>query len=143
MNWSKTIRIDDHRVLGFNHYEMKITLLNYGVPVWSKTFTDSKLFDLANHKCNLLYLGLYNRYAVDFNSKDKLHGQKSMSEFSTLCCLGFEQIVKPDSYSISKALAFEPNEEIVKFVDVVCTFEEAYEKLSKSIIDNYHKEIQS
>ena len=143
MNWSKTIKIDDHRVLGFNHDEMKIALLNYGVPVWSKTFTDSKLFDLVNHKCNLLYIGLYNRYAVDFNSKDKLHGQKFMLEFSTLCCLGFEQIIQPDSYAISKALAFEPNEEIVKFVDVVCTFEETYEKLSKSIIDNYHKEIQS
>ena len=84
MNWSKTIKIDDQRVLGFNPYEMKIALLNYGVPVWSKTFTDSKLFDLVNHKCNLLYVGLYNRYAIDFNSKDKLHGQKSMLEFSTL-----------------------------------------------------------
>ena len=137
MNWSMTIKIDDQRVLGFNPYEMKIALLNYGVPVWSKTFTDSKLFDLVNHKCNLLYVGLYNRYAIDFNSKDKLHGQKSMLEFSTLCCLGFEQIVRPDSYSIDKEIVFEPSKEIDAFVHLVISFEQSYEKLARSIIDDH------
>lgn len=137
MNWSKTIKINDHRRLVFNHYEMKIALLIDGVWCWGKTFTDSKLFDLVNHMCNLLYVGLYNRYAVEFNSKDKLHGQKSMLEFSTLCCLGFEQIIKPDSYSISKDLVFEPNEEIDTFVHLVTDFEVSYEKLARSIIDDY------
>lgn len=111
--------------------------------VWRRTFDESAAYDAINDRCNLLYIGLYNRYAVDFNSKDKLHGQKSMSEFSTLCCLGFEQIVKPDWYAASKAIVFEPNEEINTLVNLVCQFEESYTELAKSVIDNYNKELQS
>lgn len=143
MNWSKTIKIDDHRVLAFDPHSMTIALHNYNVFVWRRTFDESAAYDAVNDRCNLLYIGLYNRYAVDFNSKDKLHGQKSMLEFSTLCCLGFEQIVKPDWYAASKAIVFEPNEEIDTLVNLVCQFEESYTALAKSVIDNYNKELQS
>ena len=143
MNWSKTIKIDDHRKLGFDPYEMKIALLNYDVEVWSKTFTESVGYDTVSSWCEVYYLGLYHRYGVDMLSKYKPRQQDATREFSTLCCLGFEQIVKPDSYSISKALVFEPNEEIDTFTHLVISFENSYEKLARSVIENHLKELQS
>ena len=143
MNWSKTIKIDDHRILGFNPYEMKIAMLVDDVEVWSKTFTESVGYDTVSSWCELYYTGLYKRYGVDMLSKYKPRKQDATREFSTLCCLGFEQIIKPDSYSISKALVFEPNEEIDTFTHLVISFEISYEKLARSIIDNHLKELQS
>ena len=69
--------------------------------------------------------------------------QDATREFSTLCCLGFEQIIKPDSYSVSKEIEFKPNEEIDAFVHLVISFEESFDKLARSIIDNHIKELQS
>ena len=119
MNWTKTIKIDDHRRLGFNPYEMKIALLIDGVLCWSKTFTKSVGYDTVSSWCEVYYLGLHHRYGADMLSKYKPRQQDATSEFSTLCCLGFEQIIKPDSYSISKAIEFEPNEEVDAFVHLV------------------------
>lgn len=143
MNWSKTIKIDDHRVLGFNPYEMKIALLNYDVEVWSKTFTESVSYDTVSSWCEVYYLGLHHRYGADMLSKDTHRKQDATREFSTLCCLGFEQIVKPDSYFVSKVIEFESNEEIDAFVHLVISFENSYDKLARSIIDNHISELQS
>ena len=143
MNWTKTIKIDDHRVLAFNPYEMKIALLNYGVWCWSKTFDVSVGYDTVSSWCEVYYLGLHHRYGADMLSKDMHRKQGATREFSTLCCLGFEQIIKPDSYSVSKAIEFEPNEEIDAFVHLVISFENSYDKLARSISDNHSKELQS
>lgn len=137
MNWSKTIKIDDHRELGFDPYSMKIALLNYGVPVWSKTFTESVGYDTVSSWCEVFYLGLHHRYGVDIQSEYEPRKQDATREFSMLCCLGFEQIVKPDSYSIDKEIVFEPSEEIDAFVHLVLSFEQSYEKLARSIIDDH------
>ena len=137
MNWSKTIKIDDHRVLAFNPYEMKIALLNYGVWCWSKTFDVSVGYDTVSSWCEAFYLGLYGRYGVDMQSECESRKQGAIREFSMLCCLGFEQIVKPDSYSIDKEIIFEPSEEIDAFVHLVLSFEQSYEKLARSIIDDH------
>ena len=143
MNWSKTIKIDDHRRLAFNPYEMKIALLIDGVWCWGKTFTESVGYDTVSSWCEVYYLGMHHRYGADMLSKYKPRQQGATREFSTLCCLGFEQIIKPDSYSISKELVFEPNEEIDTFVHLVISFENSYDKLARSIIDNHIKELQS
>ena len=141
MNWAKTIRIDGQRVLAFDYSKMKIALLISGVEAWSKTFTDSKLFYLVNHRCDLLHVGLYGRYNIDIASNVKMRSQRALLEYSALSCLGFEQIVKPDSYSLSKMLKFEPDEEIETFVELICAFEKSYATLARSIIDKHTKEL--
>ena len=143
MNWSKTIKIDDHRRLAFDPYEMRIALLIDGRLGWSKTFTESVGYDTVSSWCEVYYLGLHHRYGADMLSKYIPRKQDATREFSTLCCLGFEQIVKPESYSVSKAIEFKPNEEIDAFVHLVISFENSYDKLARSIIDNHIKELQS
>ena len=144
MNWSKTIKIDDHHKLGFDMNSMKIAmLLDDEYAMWIRTFTDSTLYDVISMRCTQFYLGMYKRAGEDHcNTTHILPPKYDIDEFTLIMLLGFEQLVQPDYY-VDDQHKFKFDEEVHTLANLVIAFEESWNNLTKTIIDRYTQSVNT